>query len=96
VTGSNPFLRRAGLNPSKTDEQEFQDSVNHALALAEVRLQTNPNDIPALYAEGVSYGLRGNYNFLVRKAYTDSLRDAAGATASAASRRSSRWQARAA
>jgi hypothetical protein len=79
VTGSNPFLRRAGLNPSKTDEQEFQDSVNHALALAEVRLQTNPNDIPALYAQGVSYGLRGNYNFLVRKAYTDSLRDAAAA-----------------
>jgi len=79
VTGSNPFLRRAGLNPSKTDEQEFQDSINHALALAEVRLQTNPNDIPALYAQGVSYGLRGNYNFLVRKAYTDSLRDAAAA-----------------
>jgi tetratricopeptide (TPR) repeat protein len=67
------------LNPSKTDEQEFQDSVNHALALAEARLHTNPNDIPALYAQGVSYGLRSNYNFLVRKAYTDSLRDAAAA-----------------
>src|SRR6266566_9206850 len=35
VTGSNPFLRREGLNPSKADEQEFQDSIKRALALAE-------------------------------------------------------------
>ena len=35
VTGSNPFLRREGLNPSKKDDQEFQDSINRALALAE-------------------------------------------------------------
>jgi len=68
VTGSNPFLRRAGLNPSKADEQEFQGSINRAMALAKVRLEANPNDIPALYAQGVSYGLRCNYQFLVRKA----------------------------
>jgi tetratricopeptide (TPR) repeat protein len=79
VTGSNPFLRRAGLNPSQADEQEFQDSINRAMMLAEVRLRTNPNDIAALYAQGVSYGLRGNYKFLVRKAYSDALRDAAAA-----------------
>jgi len=76
VTGSNPFLRREGLNVSKTDEQEFQDSINRALALADAKLKTNSNDIQALYAQGVSYGLRGNYHFLVRKAYTDALRDA--------------------
>lgn len=79
VTGSNPFLRREGLNPSKQDDQEFQDSINRALALCEARLQTNPNDVQALYAEGVSYGLRGNYHFLVRKAYADALRDATSA-----------------
>jgi tetratricopeptide (TPR) repeat protein len=79
VTGSNPFLRRAGLNPTQADEQEFQDSINRAMTLAEVRLRTNPNDIAALYAQGVSYGLRGNYKFLVRKAYSDALRDAAAA-----------------
>ena len=76
VTGSNPFLRRQGLNVSKIDDQEFQDSINRALALADTKLKTNPNDIQALYAQGVSYGLRGNYHFLVRKAYTDALRDA--------------------
>ncbi len=79
VTGSNPFLRREGLNPSKKDDQEFQESINRALALCETRLQSNPNDLQALYAEGVSYGLRGNYHFLVRKAYTDALRDATAA-----------------
>ncbi len=79
VTGSNPFLRRAGLSPDKTDDQEFQDSINRAMALAEARLQVNPNDVQALYAQGVSYGLRGNYHFLVRKAYTDALRDATAA-----------------
>ena len=79
VTGSNPFLRRAGLNPSKTDDREFQDSINRAMALAEARLQSNPNDVQALYSQGVSYGLRGNYHFLVRKAYTDALRDATAA-----------------
>jgi tetratricopeptide (TPR) repeat protein len=79
VTGSNPFLRREGLNPSKKDDQEFQDSINRALALCEARLQANANDVQALYSEGVSYGLRGNYHFLVRKAYTDALRDATSA-----------------
>jgi len=66
--GSNPFLRREGLNPSKKDDREFQDSINRALALCDARLQANPNDVQALYAQGVSYGLRGNYHFLVRKA----------------------------
>jgi tetratricopeptide (TPR) repeat protein len=76
VTGSNPFLRREGLNPSKADQQEFQDSINRALAIAEARLSKNANDTGALYAQGVSYGLRGNYYFLVQKAYRDALRDA--------------------
>ena len=79
VTGSNPFLRREGLNPTKKDDQQFQDSINRALALCDARLQANPNDVQALYAQGVSYGLRGNYHFLVRKAYTDALRDATSA-----------------
>jgi len=79
VTGSNPFLRREGLNVSKTDDQEFQDAINRALALADAKIKLNPNDVRALYALGVSYGLRGNYHFLVRKAYTDALRDATSA-----------------
>src|SRR5712691_9610868 len=75
VTGSNPFLRREGLNPSPADEKEFRDSINRALALAEARLANDPDDVPSLYAQGVSYGLRGNYYFLVRKGYREALRD---------------------
>ena len=73
------FRSRAGLNPSPADVKEFQDSINRALSIAEARLQKNANDVGALYAQGVSYGLRGNYYFLVQKAYRDSLRDATSA-----------------
>jgi tetratricopeptide (TPR) repeat protein len=76
VTGGNPFLRREALNPSKADEKEFQDSIQRALSLADARLKANPNDVPALYAQGVTYGIEANYYFLVRKAYMDALRDA--------------------
>ena len=76
VTGGNPFLRREALNPSKADEKEFQDSIQRALSLADARLKANPNDVPALYAQGVTYGIEANYYFLVRKAYVDALRDA--------------------
>jgi tetratricopeptide (TPR) repeat protein len=50
--------------------------VQKALTLAEARLKTNPKDTKALYALGVTYGLRGNWNFLVRKAWREALRDA--------------------
>ncbi len=70
VTGSNPFLRRERLKPSLDDQSRFEDAIGKALALTE-----GGGDSGALYARGVSYGLRGNYNFLVRKAWLDALRD---------------------
>ena len=79
VTGTNPFLRRAKMNPSAADDKLFNDAIAHAMELAGVRLKTNPNDAAALYATGVSYGLRANYNFLVHKAWVDALHDATSA-----------------
>jgi tetratricopeptide (TPR) repeat protein len=76
VTGNNPFLRRAEMKISGADEKEFLDSLSRAISLSEARLQQNPNDTGALYAQGVSYGLRSNYHFLVHKAWIDALRDA--------------------
>ena len=76
VTGNNPFLRRSEMKISAADEKEFLDSLSRAISLSEARLQQNPNDVDALYAEGVSYGLRSNYHFLVHKAWIDALRDA--------------------
>jgi tetratricopeptide (TPR) repeat protein len=46
------------------------------MRLAEERIAKNDKDTDAMYALGVSHGLRANYNFLVRKAWRDSLKDA--------------------
>lgn len=79
VTLSDPFLRREKMNPSPEDEKEFNAAISRAMELAEARIETNPRDVRAHYALGVSYGLRANYKFLVRKAWIDGLRDATSA-----------------
>ena len=79
VSGDNSFLRRPKLNPSPETEKRFLDEVQKALALSQDRLKTNPDDAAALYAEGISYGLRSNYFWIVKKSWRDSLRDATSA-----------------
>jgi tetratricopeptide (TPR) repeat protein len=79
VTGNNPFLRRSRVDASPEDMRAFDQAINRALDLSQARLRRNAGDTGALYAMGVSYGLRANYNFLVRKAWRDSLRDATSA-----------------
>ena len=76
VSGSNPFLRRPKMNPSPEDQKEFDDAIRRSMELSQARLKENPRDTQALYALGVAHGLRANYNFLVRKAWMDALRDA--------------------
>jgi tetratricopeptide (TPR) repeat protein len=76
VSGNNSFLRRPKIDTTPEIEKRFQDEVQKAMELSEARLKTNPNDTQALYALGVSYALRGNWNFLVRKAWRDALHDA--------------------
>ena len=79
VSGNNSFLRRPKLNPSPETEKWFLDEVAKAIALSDARLKTNPNDVGALYAEGISYGLLSNYYWVVKKAWRDSLKDATAA-----------------
>jgi tetratricopeptide (TPR) repeat protein len=79
VTGANSFLRREKMNPSAEEDRRFNDAIGRAMTLAEARLKTNPQDTGAFYSQGVSYGLRANYNFLVHKAWLDALRDATSA-----------------
>src|SRR5574340_576832 len=76
VTGNNPFLRRAKLQASPEVEKRFFKEIDIAMSLCRARQATNANDVRALYAMGIAYGLRANWNFLVRKAWTDALRDA--------------------
>ena len=79
VSGSNPFLRRAKVKITPAEDLQFDEAIDKALALAQTRLRENDDDPQALGALGVSYGLRANYNFLVRKAWVDALHDATDA-----------------
>jgi len=79
VSGNNPFLRRQKLNPGPEVEKRFDSEIQKALDLANARLARNPNDTSALYGRGAALGLRANYQFLVRKAWRDALRDATAA-----------------
>jgi tetratricopeptide (TPR) repeat protein len=79
VSGNNSFLRRPKMNPTPTVRQQFLAQVEKAMELAQARLGRNPRDAVALYAMGISYGLRSNYFFLVEKAWKRSLDDATSA-----------------
>jgi tetratricopeptide (TPR) repeat protein len=79
VSGANSFLRRPKLNPAPETEKRLVDEIAKAMALSEARLKKNPNDTGAMYALGISYGLRSNYCWVVKKAWYDSLKDATAA-----------------
>jgi tetratricopeptide (TPR) repeat protein len=79
VSGNNSFLRRPRMNPEPATEKRFLDEVSKAMDLANARLKTNPNDTGAMYSLGISYGLRSNYYWVVKKSWKDSLRDATAA-----------------
>jgi tetratricopeptide (TPR) repeat protein len=76
VTGTNPFLRRPKMKISARDKNQFNLSIDRAIALSRSRLEQDPNDIGALYALVVAHGLRANYLFLVEKAWLDALHEA--------------------
>jgi tetratricopeptide (TPR) repeat protein len=76
VTGNNSFLRRPKIDTTPEVENKFLSEIQKAMDLAQARLNANPNDAKALYSLGVTYALRGNWNFLVRKAWRDALHDA--------------------
>ncbi|MEI9970713.1 MAG: hypothetical protein WDO73_00945 [Ignavibacteriota bacterium] len=79
VSGNNSLLRRAKMNPSPDTRNRFLSEVGKALSLCEARLKKNPNDSGALYAQGIAYGIRSDYFWVVEKSWYDSLRDATAA-----------------
>src|SRR5260370_39176677 len=79
VSGSNSFLRRPKLNPARETEERILDEISKAMAPADARLKKNPNDTAAMYAEGISYGLRSTYYWVVKKAWRASLKEATAA-----------------
>lgn len=75
VTGANPFLRRGKLEPPAEVEKRFFESIATAMRVAKEKMAASPRDTAAIYALAVAHGLRGNWNFLVRKVYMESLKD---------------------
>jgi tetratricopeptide (TPR) repeat protein len=79
VSGNNSFLRRAKLEPPADVEKRFFAEIERAMQLSQARIAKNPRDTVALHALSVSFALRANYGFLVRKSWKASLYDASQA-----------------
>ncbi len=65
------------LDPKTRDR--IKELTERALQLSEEKLKTNPDDVDALYARGVTRGLKSTYTALVEKAWFSALRSAVGA-----------------
>ena len=79
VSGNNSLLRRPKLNPTPATRKRFLEEIDKSLSLCEARLKKNPNDVGALYAQGIAWGIRSDYFWVVEKSWRDSLRDATSA-----------------
>ena len=77
VSGNDMLLsliRQPKLVLNSADEEEFRQSLDSSAISARARLLINPKDDAAMYSLGVTYGLRANYEFLVRKSWLAAIR----------------------
>ncbi|MES1261802.1 MAG: hypothetical protein ABUS49_08700, partial [Acidobacteriota bacterium] len=79
VTGNNSFIRRAKLEVQPDVERRFTAEVEKAMTLGQALIAKNPRDARALHALAISYALRANYGFFVKKTWTASLSDSSKA-----------------
>jgi tetratricopeptide (TPR) repeat protein len=79
IDGTDSFLRRPKMEVTRETEARFFAAIDKALDLSQQQLNKNPRDKTALHARAVAFAFRSNWNFLVRKAWRDSLRDATAA-----------------
>jgi tetratricopeptide (TPR) repeat protein len=79
VSGNNSFLRRPKLEPPAEVEKSFFAEIDRAMQISQGRIAKNPRDTVALHALSVSFALRANYGFLVRKSWKASLSDSSQA-----------------
>lgn len=72
----DPILKIRLLPLDPAAAQRFQSANQRALALAQAETQAHPSDAAAAYALAVAWGLRGTFDFVLRKAYWNALTDA--------------------
>ncbi len=77
----NDFLdkKQSGVPLDPEIQTKIKQLAQTALALSETQLQSNPNDVRALYARGVTRGLKSTYMALGEKAWFPALRSVIGA-----------------
>lgn len=77
---SDSFITKKNLQPLEPKVQErVKQLSDQALALEESQLEKNPNNVEALYARGVTRGLRATYMGMGQHAWLGALRSAVGA-----------------
>jgi len=77
---SDNFVTKKNLQPLDPKIQErVKQLSDQAFTLEEAQLQKNPNDVYALYARGVTRGLRATYMGMAQHAWLSALRSAIGA-----------------
>ena len=72
------FLNSKQITLEPAVRQQIKDLTDKANSLSEKRLNSNPQDIQALYARGVTRGLRSTYMALVEHSWFSALRNALG------------------
>lgn len=72
------FLTSKEIALDGSVKKQIRELGDKALALSEKRLKSNPQDVQALYARGVTRGLKSTYMGLVEKSWFSALRNALG------------------
>jgi tetratricopeptide (TPR) repeat protein len=75
VTGNNSFIRRAKFEVPPEIDRRFSGEVEKAISISQSAVAKNPRDTQALHALAVSYALRANFGFFVKKTWMASLQD---------------------
>ena len=77
---SDSFINKKPLQPLDPKVQErVKQLSDQALALSQAQLDQNSNNVDALYAHGVTLGLRSTYMGMAQHAWFAALRNAVGA-----------------
>lgn len=76
---TNSFVAKKQVKFAPEVQRQFRELSGRALKAAEQRLAADPNDVEALYARGVTHGMRATYLALVDKAWFSALRAAIAA-----------------
>lgn len=76
---NDSFVAQPHRPPDPNVQQRIKALIRDSLAASESRLKVNPKDLDALYARGVTRGLRSTYTAMIERAWFAALRSALAA-----------------